>query len=160
MKQWLVQNWFDLLQSAGIVAGLFFTGYSLRITARTQRITNLFQLTQYHRELWSLMLDRTALTRVRKPVVDLQAEPLTEEERLFVSLIILHLNLAYYAHTYDAIIPTEEVELDVGHFFSLPIPRSVWEQSAKYQNREFVHFVDQCLKNARQVSGDYRSERE
>jgi len=36
----------------------------------------------------------------------------------------------------------EEVAADIQEFFSLPIPRSVWEHSKIYQSREFINFVE------------------
>jgi hypothetical protein len=42
---WLRDHWFVLLQSAGIIGGLLFTGISLRIDARVRRVGNLLAIT-------------------------------------------------------------------------------------------------------------------
>jgi hypothetical protein len=34
---------------------------------------------------------------------------------------------------------------DVAQFFSLPIPRAVWEKTKVTQNDDFVAFVESCL---------------
>jgi len=35
---------------------------------------------------------------------------------------------------------------DVRDFFSLPLPRAAWEKYKKFNNREFVRFVERALK--------------
>ena len=49
---WLAQHWFEAAQTGGILAGLIFTAVSLRNTLQAQKITNLFTLTRYQRELY------------------------------------------------------------------------------------------------------------
>ncbi len=147
MREWLHQNWFNLLQSIGILASILFTGYALRLTATTQRISNLFQVTQYHREIWSLLFVRPELHRIKSTDVDLEKQPISNEERLFVSLIILHLSSTHQAIKAGAIAPIEGVEQDVQKFFSLPIPNRVWHGAVEYQNSDFVEFVETCLES-------------
>jgi hypothetical protein len=40
-----------------------------------------------------------------------------------------------------------ELADDVRGFFSLPLPRAVWEKTKANRNRQFVRFVERALKN-------------
>src|SRR5258708_5149420 len=88
---WFGQNWFVLLQSLGIVGGLLFTAVSLRIDTKVRRVGNLISVTHEHRDIWTQLYQRPELWRVLEQNVDLRKEPLTNEEELFVNLLILHL---------------------------------------------------------------------
>ena len=35
---------------------------------------------------------------------------------------------------------------DVSEFFSLPLPRAVWDKCKKFNNPQFVRFVERALK--------------
>ena len=94
---WVAQHWFEAVQTGGILAGLIFTAASLRDTREAQKITNLFTLTQYHHDLWSELFERPELRRIFRSRVDLKKHPVTEDERLFLTMVILHLNLALEA---------------------------------------------------------------
>ena len=87
---WLSSNWFVLLQSLGIIGGLIFTGVSLWIDARVRRVSNLISLTNQHRDIWTEVYRRPALARVLDPHADTDLAPVTAEEEIFVTLLILH----------------------------------------------------------------------
>src|SRR5438093_2004858 len=91
------QNWFVLLNSASIVAGLLFTAFSLRSESKARRITNLLIITQNHREIWTEIYRRPELTRVLEAKADLERHPTSREEDLFVTLLVLHLSSSYHA---------------------------------------------------------------
>ena len=61
---WIGVHWFDLLQTASIVVGLFATAHSIRADTRERRIQNLFTLTEAHRDLWTKLYDKPELARV------------------------------------------------------------------------------------------------
>src|ERR1044072_173514 len=94
---WLQGNWFTLLQSAGIIGSLLFTGVSLRMDAKVRRVGNLLRMTEGHRNIWSELYVRPELARVTNGSVDLAKEPVTNLEELFVSFLILHLSGSYRA---------------------------------------------------------------
>src|ERR1051325_34805 len=89
---WIAQNWFDLLQSVGIVGGLIFTAVSLRTDARVRRVSNLLTITARHRDLWTRLQERPELARVLSRDVDLQRDQISGAEELFVTFVVLHLN--------------------------------------------------------------------
>jgi len=146
---WFRDNWFDLLQSLGIVGGLFFGGIALVIDAKVRRIGNLFTVTKQHREIWTTLYTRPELKRVVDASVDLTVRPISDEEELFVNLLILHLASSYRAAKAGMFLLRGELRADITAFFSLPIPRAVWERMKVFQDEKFVSFVEDYLKDAR-----------
>jgi len=146
MEGWFVQNWFTVLSAAGIIGTLLFGAKSVRDQTKTGRIANLLTLTQSHRELWSQLFSYPALARILDKAVDLEKQPIALDEKIFVNEVILHLNSAFQAMKSGLVIKPEAVREDVGQFFSLPIPHTIWEKSKKLQNDDFVEFVESALK--------------
>ncbi len=142
---WLADNWFNLLSAVGVIGSLLFTAVSLRSETETRRVGNLLTLTQNHRKLWSEILRRPDLARVLDESADISKKPVTRDERIFVNMVIQHLSSSFQAMKKELTIKPEGASEDVAGFFSLPIPRAVWEQSKRLQNEDFVEFVDYCL---------------
>ena len=145
MGTWLSANWFDLLSAVGIVGSLLFTAVSLQSEAKTRRIANLLILTQNHREIWSEMIHHANLARVLDVSAKLQKERISVSERLFINMVIQHLNSAFQAIKTGLVIKPEGLSQDVRWFFSLPIPRTIWDYVKRLQNDDFVAYVQQCL---------------
>ena len=145
LLNWTGEHWFDLLQTAGIVGGLLFTGIAFRTDTKARRLESLFTITKSHREIWSEIYERPELNRIQDSKADLSAKPVTNEERLFVNFLILHLNNSYQAIRDGLYHRPEGLSDDIRGFFSLPIPRAVWDKSRALQNRDFTKFVDECL---------------
>jgi hypothetical protein len=144
---WFGQNWFDLLQTVGIIGGLIFTAKALRDDSQERRVTNLLFLTKNHRELWSNAFYRPELARVFEASVDLTQMPVTSGEHLFVNLVIQHVHSAFQAMGEKLVIKPESVSRDIGSFFSLPIPNAIWRQAKRLQDEDFAAFVESCLKS-------------
>jgi hypothetical protein len=142
---WLRDNWFILFQSLGIIGGLFFTAISLRVDTKVRRVGNLFAVTKQHREIWTALYSRPDLKRVMDASANLRAQRITDEEELFVNLLILHLATSYRAGKAGMFILPAELQSDISAFFSLPIPRAVWERMRIFQDKEFVSFVEGYL---------------
>jgi hypothetical protein len=149
MGGWFAENWFNLLNGLGVVGSLLFTAVSLRSETKTRRIANLLSLTQNHRELWSELFDRSALGRVLDGAANLDKKSITLDEGLYVNMVIQHLGSAYEAIKSGLTIKPEGMRQDVGWFFSLPIPKAIWENIKILQNDDFVDFVEGCLDNQR-----------
>jgi hypothetical protein len=143
---WLGEHWFDLLQTVGIIGGLLFTGYTFRRDERARSIGNLIAIKQQHREIWAELYQRPALFRVLKPDVDLIGQPISNEEWLFVKLLVLHLDSVHRAAKAGMFVTLEGLQKDIKDFFSSPIPKSVWEKVKPFQDQEFVVFVEASLK--------------
>ena len=142
---WLKAHWFDFLQTASILAGFFTAAYTIRTDTKERKIGNLFALTTAHREIWSRLYDRKELDRVLSESVNLELEPVTAEEELFVHTLILHLRAAFKARDLGMQFDDDAVAAHIRQFLNRPIPRSVWELSKVFQDRKFVAFVERCI---------------
>jgi len=94
---WFWNNWFELLQTAGLIGSLLFTAYTIRQDREDRKIDNLIAIKSEHRELWKEFVDRKGLGRVRDLQVDLVNVPITTEEEIWVRNLILHLDTAHRA---------------------------------------------------------------
>src|SRR5438552_2283902 len=141
-SRWVAENWFDLLQSAGIIATLLFTADSLRSETKTRRVANLIALTEGHRKVWGEFFGKPGLERVLDERADVRNKEITREEEIFVNFVILQMNTVFYAQKSDLVFKMEGLRRDICWLFSLPIPRTVWEKTKVLQNDEFVEFVE------------------
>ena len=142
--EWILQNWFNLFSAIGIIAGLWFTAFSLRSETKTRRVANLLTITANHREIWKEFLNNPKLARVRDAAADTAKQPVTDAERVFVTLVILHINSVYYAMSDQLVVKYEGLRRDIAQFFSLPIPKAVWEKTKQFQNDALVRFIEEC----------------
>lgn len=145
---WLGQNWFDFLQSVGIVGGLLYNGFSLRIDAKARRNSNLFTLTAQNRDLLKQIYVDPGLSRVLDSTVDVSPETITKEEEWFIVLWILHFSSAYHTMKDRMLSKPEGLQKDVQWFFSLPITKVVWEKTKAFQDKEFVSFIEKYTSDA------------
>ena len=141
---WVSQNWFNLFSAIGIIAGLWFTAFSLRSETKTRRVANLLTITANHREIWKEFLNNPKLARVRDAAADTAKQPVTDAERVFVNLVIQHINSVYYAMSDQLVVKYEGLARDIAQFFSLPIPQAVWERMKVFQNDALVRFIEEC----------------
>lgn len=139
---WFQDNWFTFLQSLGIVAGLFFTGMALLIDTKVRKVGNRFEATKQHRDIWTLLYSSKELNRILDAKADIQVDGVTNEEKLFVNLLILHLESNYLAAKAGMFTLPAELRTDIKAFFSCPIPRAVWEAMRPFQDAEFAKFVE------------------
>jgi hypothetical protein len=144
--RWIAENWFTALSAVGVVGGLFFTAVSLHSETKTRKIANLLTMTANHREVWKEILHRPELARVVDKSADVVKQSVTPQEQAFVSMVVLHLSSVYEALKDELVIKQQGLRRDVAMFFSLPIPRAVWEKTRILQNADFVAFVEKCLR--------------
>ena len=142
---WLAENWFTGLQTIAIVSGFIFTCITLRRDSHSRRISSLFQITANHRDVWEKLLTQPKLHRVLSAKADLVRKPVTVDETLFVGFLILHLNSAHQAIRNRLLDAPEGLATDIRTFFALPIPRAVWADRRRFQDNEFIAFVERHL---------------
>ncbi len=145
---WIGEHWLDLVQTAGIVGGLLFSGYVLWRDERSRKVSNLIALTEQHRNLWNGFVENPKLLRVLRPNANLENRPISKAEEVFVISLIVHLEAVHAAAKEGLFFPIEGLQRDVGNFFSLPIPAAVWAQNEKMRNADFRVFVQRCLEAA------------
>lgn len=141
---WTNHNWFALVQTGLIAAGFFVVGIAILLEARARRVANLIRLTEQHRDLWERMYSQPELARILDPSANLAKKGVTAEEEMFVIFIILHLSSTYYAIRSGFFQKPHGLRKDINRFFSLPIPRAIWEKVKVLQDAPFAKFVDQC----------------
>ena len=141
---WVAANLFNLLSAVGVIGSLWFTAISLRSETKTRRVANLLTITASHREIWSEFLKNEKLARVRDANANILKQPVTDAERVFVTFVILHMSSVFHAMSDQLVVKVEGFRRDIAQFFSLPVPRDVWEKGKVLQNDDFVVFVESC----------------
>jgi hypothetical protein len=141
-----LRDWLDVAQLFAVLLGFIFTTISIRQNTKERRLSNLLTITSHHRDLWQHFSDRPQLYRVLKPDASLEKKPPSVAEREFVNLIILHLRSAFQVYKGDASFSPDGLRQDVAEFFSLPIPKEVWNRCRRYHDEEFISFVDEARK--------------
>jgi hypothetical protein len=142
---WILEHWFDLFQTVGIVGGLLFTAYAVRKDERARKITNLIALNERHDYIWSKLYERPELARILKKDVDLNRQPISDEEWLFAKMLIIHLDTVRRAAKAGMFVEIKGIKSDIRDFLRLPIPKMVWEKIRPFQDEEFVEFVETAL---------------
>ncbi len=135
---WIESNWFNFVQTAGIVAGLVFTGIELRASLREKRVNGLLTLTANHRELWKEAFQREELSRVFSEAVDLVGRPVTVAETEFLNLVIVHFMTGFELAKGSSLVVLQDLTKDAADFFSLPIPKAIWTTTKHIRNRQFA----------------------
>jgi hypothetical protein len=141
-SRFIAEHWFDLLQTAGIVSGFAFTIHALRTESEARKIDNMIALNQEHMAIWKELYARPELSRIIEDRVALDTKPLSHEERLFVTFLILHLSVVYRAMRAKMFVNVEGLKEDVKSFFSLPIPKIVRKTLKTSQDQDFVRFIE------------------
>lgn len=150
INEWFGHNWLPLIQTGALAGGLLFTGMAVLLDARARRVGNLIQLTQQHRDLWERLYLQPELARILDPIPDLDRSPVTAEEEMFVIFLVLHLSNTYYAIRVGFLQKLPGLRKDIERFFSLPIPRAVWEKVKDLQDGSFVRFVERSFDDQEQ----------
>lgn len=135
-----------MLQSVGIVAGLWFTAHTIRTDAGVRRTDTLLRITQQHRDIWQQLYQRPELARVLDDSIPDSA--ITDEEAVFITFLILHLSSAFHAMNEGLFVTPEGLRRDIRWFLNLPIPKVVWEKSKAFQDTKFVRFVEEARREA------------
>jgi hypothetical protein len=141
---WLGTNVFNLLSAIGIIGGLWFTAISFRAEAKSRQVSNLLALTQNHQRIWQDFYHQPDLARVLEATAELKRQPLKRAEEEFVNLVIQHLNCVYQATKNGLLIKPEGLRREISEFFTLPIPKAVWDKIKILQNDDFAAFVESC----------------
>lgn len=142
---WVSQHGYDLLEAIGIMASLLFTAASFRKDDQSRKISNLLALTAEHRDIWTALYQRPELARVLNAKVDLARQPVTNDEALFITFLLLHLSATFRGMKAGMFVTHQALAKDIRWFLSLPIPNVVWQQSKALLETDFVAYVEGCL---------------
>jgi hypothetical protein len=149
---WISENWFSLIQSLGIVLGLWFTMGSFRQAtdssrdeAKAREIGNILAITVAHRALWGEASKREGLSRLFKERLDC-VEPISIEEEEFLNLVFVHYEMGWQMAEGGSVLTPQTLAKDIKGFLSLPLPYAVWNKTKETRNARFVEFVERALK--------------
>ena len=145
-SNWFTDHWLDLLQTIGIVGSLLFSAYTTRRAEKSRRISNLISINQEHRQIWKELYAHPELSRVTARDVDLKSSPVTDQEEVLVNSLIIHLDTVHRAMRSGLYVKIEGLQTDIRDFFSLPIPKAVWDRVKIFQDANFVKFLERALK--------------
>jgi hypothetical protein len=152
MAGWFSENWFNVLSSLTGIGGLWFAGFAIhrdaqarREETKARRYSNQIAVTANHREVWKEFFRAPGLRRVIAPTANIKAKPVTDEEEFFVQMVIANASLMYEALKDELVTRQDGFRLDLRSFFSLPIPKAVWDKSKLLQNHDFAAFIDSAL---------------
>jgi len=143
--RWVSENWFELLQSFGIVGGFTLAAYTAWKDEQARRIGNSIAVSNQHRELWRTIYERSNVQRVLDREPDLEEHPVSLEEELFVTALVAHMSTVFRAMRFGEFVKLEGLRIDVRQFLSLPIPKAVWERLKPLQDVTLIEFVESCL---------------
>jgi hypothetical protein len=130
------------------MGSLWLTAAAAIREAKAREIENLLTIAQNHRELWSGVYLRHELDRIFQPDVDVEANPVTVAEKEFLNLVMVHFQMGWRIAKAGGITTLTELANDVRGFFTLPLPRAVWEKTKANRNPRFVRFIERALNNS------------
>jgi hypothetical protein len=142
---WVDSN-FNVIQTIGILGSLLLAVIAAHREARAREGENLLTIAEQHRELWRVAANRKDLSRVFLVDADL-TQPISTAEAEFLRLVIFHFQTIWLIARSGGLLTLHELALDAEDFFSLPLPRTVWEETKKFKNPQFVRFVERALKS-------------
>ena len=152
-SEWFSENWVNIATAISGIGGLWAAVFAIRKgakatndEAKARKISNLIGMTANHRELWKEFSKHPEYKRVLDPSANLDEQPVTSAEEVFVSMWISQTSSTYEALKDDLLTKLEGFKRDVGQSFSLPIPNAVWQRTKLLQNQDFAAFIESALK--------------
>ena len=77
--------------------------------------------------------------------VDFLASPISLAEEEFLNVVIVHFQTSWLLAREGAMLTLDVLVADVRWFFSLPLPRAVWQQTREFRDPLFVEFVENAV---------------
>jgi hypothetical protein len=154
MGQWFAENWLNLSTALAIMGSWWSSIFALRkqtkameSDAKSRRVANQIALTANYCEIKKVFLRYPELlSRVTDPTADVAKQPVTPAEEAYVNMVMSQTNSVYEALKDDLLTKQDGARRDVKDFFTLPIPKAVWQKAKPLQNHDFVAFIDSSLK--------------
>jgi hypothetical protein len=110
--------------------------------SRMHKMDAIVDLIQQQHTIWLRFFDAPSLKRILEAKLDLSKNPVTEDETIFTSFIILHLTTVFIAVRRGMIPPPAKLDADLKSFFALPIPRVVWQQTKDRHDADTMSYLD------------------
>ena len=148
----------DLVQTAAIVFALIVSALALRAIVRTNRAAAALDIANSHRQLFLEALKDPELARVLEDDAEAASVAITPKERLFTTLLFIHIYTVFRLHKEKLLSMPREWYTDIAEFALLPVPRAVWEDVRRVQDKEFVRFVEDAVRRAKAGAQPERAE--
>lgn len=142
---WFHENWLNLAQTVSLLGGgLLAVAVFLR-ESRGRKLGHFLTLAQQHRDLWNEAHRRPELARIFQREADLVAYPITVVEEEFLNLVIVHFQTGWLFTHDSAFLNKKNMAADAHEFFSLPLPRAVWNSTRSARDPKFVRFMEKAF---------------
>lgn len=129
----------------GIMGTGLFAGYAILKDEKARRIGNSIAIADQYVRIWRELYQHPELGRVLNAGANPEKEPVSDQEQLFVNMLINHLSIVFRAGKQREFVDIEGLDKDVRNFFRLPIPNTVWRDARPLQDKDFAAFVEMCL---------------
>jgi hypothetical protein len=143
---WSAERWFDVIQTVGIIGGLLLTAHEVRKNQKARTIANTIAVNRQYSRIWHEFYERPELARILQKDTNLSKQPVSNDESLFIKTLLLHLDVVRRAMKAGVFVKIQGLQNDVRDFFTLPIPKLVWEKMKPFQDDDFVAFIENCLR--------------
>ena len=142
---WVDSN-FSFIQTIGIIGSILLGFAAANRESKEKAASTLLTIEAQHRELWDRAYERENLARIFRADADL-SQPISIAEEEFLRLVISHFQTIWLIARNGGLLTLRELALDAQDFFSLPLPRAMWEKTKIFRNPKFVRFIEKALKS-------------
>ncbi len=136
----LRQHLFDIIQTVFLFLGFWLAAKSYQDDDRSRQVGHLLQLAENYQKLKNVLIDKPELASIfdqkKKP------EKITPAEQNYIKQIIMQIYSVYIATKLGQFDSFEGIENDVRRFLSFPLPAGVWKEVKRFQDREFVAYIE------------------
>ena len=146
---WFQANWATFFGTIGAIIGACFTVAAFRQTAEKADRDEYSTLVEQHHALWAEARERGDLNRILLEDIDLQQVPPTPVEQMFLNDVFVHFESGWKLALKNTVLTMNTFTADVRRFFTLPLPRAVWEQTKAARNPQFVSFIAKTIDEKR-----------
>jgi hypothetical protein len=145
---WVRDNWAGVLATIGGIVGVA----TFRQAAEKADRDEYAMLVQQHNALGAEARERRDLDRILLANVNLEHEPPTAVEMMFLNDVIVHFESGWKLALKNTVLTQKTYTADVRKFFSHPLPREVWERTKDGRNPEFVRFIERAIERNGRLS--------
>jgi len=141
-------NWLDIIQTLAIVMTLILSIVTNKYNIKQTKLNNRLTINSSHREIWTFYIDHfDELKRIFEKQPDINTKPITDNERFFVNMVLLHANVSLKANNAKTIYQIDGLKRDIQNFLSFAIPREVWKANFSVLDKDFIAFCHSNVEN-------------
>jgi len=144
-EQFLTENWFNVVQTVFLILGFGLAAKSYSDDNKSRKVGHLLKLGRHYQKIKDALIERPELKNVfkKKPTGGTTVSP---TERYYIQQTIMHIYTVYMAIQLGQLESFKGIEDDIKRYLKLPLPKKVWNEVKKFQDGEFVAYIDALLK--------------